>query len=235
MLGVPEDLLSTNQSDCFLWYESTRRITEFDLQKKNQDMPTIAIALTASEMLYSNKPARNNEGSGLVYTVHYSNHCCASELSKFLHFLQPARVEPIVQPSTRKKPTQSVIALYLAEKSAELSSDMEGTTNGFYDELYYKDQEVPPNVETEEMSEVIPSPSFHSVPSSPPEKESQSLSDDDDTELKSVIRQARELIAVIHSELDSNDPEHIYSTGFIGKLRSLTELYRPVTGVSLES
>jgi len=38
---------TTDQTDSLLWYETLRKITDFDIKQKNQEMPTIAIRLIA--------------------------------------------------------------------------------------------------------------------------------------------------------------------------------------------
>ena len=60
----------------------------------------------------------------------------------------------------------------------------------------------------------------------------QSTSNEEEEE--EVISRAQEVIASIHLELDQNDPKHIYSSVIIEKLRSLTEIYAPLTSISFD-
>ena len=92
-MGLPVDLFTTNQNDSQLWFEQLRRMSLFDLKAKNMETPTIGIALTASGLLKDSCALRNDK---LIFTVPYSNHCSASELLRFLHFLKPKSVEKIV-------------------------------------------------------------------------------------------------------------------------------------------
>ena len=62
---------TNDQTDSLLWYETLRKITEFDIKQKNVEMPTIAIRLTASGLLYKSEEKSDD---GLIFCVPYSNH-----------------------------------------------------------------------------------------------------------------------------------------------------------------
>lgn len=65
MTHFTQDQIQSN-----LWYESLRKITDFDIKMKNAETPTIAIRLTASGLLYKSEASED----GLVFCVPYSNH-----------------------------------------------------------------------------------------------------------------------------------------------------------------
>lgn len=223
ILGIPEHVLTTNQTESLLWYAPLRTVNGFDLKNKNLEMPTIAIVLTASEMLFK---STRSFPSDLVFSVPYSNHCSASELTTFLEFVQPARIEKIVAPSSKKPVLESVISNYLSSRAvdvpAEITDDMEATENGDFQELYIKERGEEDESVDEHRGETQ-DPLGTSVPC-------QSTSNEEEE----VISRAQEVITSIHLELDQNDPKHIYSSVIIEKLRSLTEIYAPLTGISFD-
>lgn len=98
IMGLPMELFTTNQSESQLWFEHLRRMSLFDLKAKNLETPTIGIALTASGLLTESRVLRNDK---LIFTVPYSNHCSASELLGFLHFVKPKSIEKIVTGNSR--------------------------------------------------------------------------------------------------------------------------------------
>lgn len=278
ILGLGDEILSTNQEESYLWQASLRHVTELDLKKKNLEIPTIAIVLTASGLLRSSGPKTRNgikstddeaeSTERLVYTVSYSNHCCASELAKFLSFLRPAKVERIVDRRINNSSANpSVIDLYLASKSSgscsQLSSDMEDTANGDYDELYFASQK-----KTGASQEELMETSFHSaasedmLPATPPTSsgfqtpENQPALAISTTQSEEVFVQtglltveepppppddweakAESLLVAINAQLDEcqGDPgDVIYSPSFVSKLLALTKIYEPVTGISFQ-
>ena len=93
IMGLPVELFTTNQNDSQLWFEQLRRMSLFDLKAKNLETPTIGIALTACGLLTDWRILLDDK---LVFTVPYSNHCSASELLRFLHFIKPKSIEKIV-------------------------------------------------------------------------------------------------------------------------------------------
>ena len=242
VLGLPLKVFTTNQADSLLWFEKLIKISQFDLRKKNLEMPTIAIKLTASGLLHN--VSKQKDDDELVFTVPYSNHSSPKELSKCLEFLQPKLVERIVTIGANVLHTSSVIDKYLAAiKQAEMTDD---------DTFSYAD--------SMEISDVAPFKSqmpnyFHSANGRGQQAleitEDETLESDDykvvspsvpvaSTQTPSSLIESRndamanasKIISSIHSDLDKFKDEYIYTEEFINKLISLHKIYQPITGIS---
>ena len=254
VLGLDKDLLTTDQEESVIWQESLRHVTEFDLKTKNRETPTIAIVLTASGLLYSSAAAGpRTRGAAAVdkfiFTVRYSNHCSASELAKFLNFLQPINVVRIVDPPPGNKKSssgQSVIDLYVAGRkeqnissSAEMSSDMEEATVGSYDELFIQQQQIVPDelmdtsFQSAEDDDIPQTASVNSAGYQTPDSQPSTPAQPSANE--KAIAQATAAIRSINAELDAAENERIiYSTSFMSKLMALAGIYEPLTGISFQ-
>lgn len=213
VLGLPEEIFTTNQTDSQLWFEQLRRMAQFNLKAKNLEMPTIAIALTASGLLH--RPTNRDEG--LLFTVPYSNHCSASELAKFLQFLKPRKIERIVQASKSKG--RSVISDYIvaidtqlepfAGKNVEVIESMDETDEEIIFESrvsksYVVVMEPEKNMECDD--ELISSSALAVV------------------KKRNEIQKAEKLLESICTDLDERGDIIIYSNDFSDKLVSLIRL-----------
>ncbi|XP_057373716.1 5' exonuclease Apollo-like [Daphnia carinata] len=251
ILKMPCDHFTTEQADSALWFEKMHKISQFNLKKKNADMPTIAIKLTASGLFYKSEKFKDDE---LIFTVSYSNHSSASELAKFLDFLQPAVVERIVSTHGNKSGCSSVIDSYVSKmKAAEMTDDVSSDSMeiSIFAGPSFKSQV--PDFFCSAVSR-IQSPHAIAVM----ETENTALSEDMDVEVPlerfsilnaiekpplasepenlNVMEKANELIASILSDLDQfhedDNEDYIYSSAFIEKLMALNMVYEPVTGIT---
>ncbi|KZS16346.1 Uncharacterized protein APZ42_017968 [Daphnia magna] len=255
ILKMPCDHFTTEQADCALWFEKMHQISQFNLKKKNADIPTIAIKLTASGLLYKSQNFKDDE---LIFTVPYSNHSSASELAKFLDFLQPTTVERIISTHGNNSGGSSVIDSYVSKmKGAEMTDDAssDSTESSFFTGPAFKSQV--PDYFCSAVSR-IHSPDAIAVM----ETENTALSEDMDVEaplgkfgrfsilnaiekplmaskpenLNVVTEEANELIASIVSDLDrfheDGNEDYIYSDAFIEKLMALNMIYQPLTGIT---
>ena len=250
LLGLPcEEIFTTNQADSLLWFEKLNQISQFDLRKKNSEMPTIAIKLTASGLLYTSSKFKDDE---LIFTVPYSNHSSASELAKCLDFLQPNSVERIVKTNLHKAGS-SVIDSYLATiKAAELTDDitsdsmelssfespvLKSQVSDYFSSAVSKFESPLPHdtALSEDMDDEIPIELKSPVIPVAAQKSPSSTTISE--ELEDVITKANSIIVSIFSDLDQfkeeNNNDNIYSDAFIEKLMSLHKIYQPLTGVSM--
>ena len=212
-------------------------------------MPTIAIKLTASGLLYTSSKFKDDE---LIFTVPYSNHSSASELAKCLDFLQPSSVERIVKTNPHKAGS-SVIDSYLATiKAAELTDDitsdsmelssfespvLKSQVSDYFSSAVSKFESPLPHdtALSEDMDDEIPlewkSPV---IPVAAQKSPSTTIISE---ELEDAITKANSIIVSIFSDLDQfkeeNNNDTIYSDAFIEKLMSLHKIYQPLTGVSM--
>ena len=198
IMGLPIEMCTTNQSDSQLWFEQLRRMTVFDLKTKNQETPTIGIALTASSLLNKSTTVPKNEK--LMYTVPYSNHCSASELLRFLRFMKPKKIERIVADS--KITGQSVLSIYNLECQAESFDEKE------------EEQEWVHSAEEMVVEEE------KSAPSASP--------DDDTVFQSKInaVSKADDILNSVCADLDEFDDQVIYSDRFIEKLLSLSQIHQ---------
>ena len=258
LLSLPcEEIFTTDQADSLLWFEKLNQISQFDLKKKNSEMPTIAIKLTASGLLYKSSKFKDDE---LIFTVPYSNHSSASELAKCLDFLQPSLVERIVKTNAKKQGV-SVIDSYLATiTAAEMTDDITSDSMELssFDSPVFKSQVpdyfysavsqclspmpiAPTGTEdtalSEDMDEEI-SLEFES-PLIPVASQKSTLPTTISGELDEVVTNANSIIISICSDLDQfeedNNNDYIYSNAFVEKLMSLHKIYQPFTGVPLST
>ncbi|KAI9556758.1 hypothetical protein GHT06_016549 [Daphnia sinensis] len=251
-LKMPCDHFTTEQADCVLWFEKMHQISQFNLKKKNEEIPTIAIKLTASGLLYKSSNFKDDE---LIFTVPYSNHSSASELAKFLDFLQPAMVERIVSTHGNKSGGTSVIDCYMSKIKAEMTDDASSDSMeiSIFASSAFKSQV--PDYFCSAVSR-IPSPDAIAAM----ETENTALSEDIDIEVplekidrfsilnamekplpkpenfNAIMEEADALIASIVSDLDQfhedGNEDYIYSDAFIEKLMALNTVYQPLTGIT---
>lgn len=256
LLGLPcEEIFTTDQADSLLWFEKLNQISQFDLKKKNSEMPTIAIKLTASGLLYKSTKFKDDE---LIFTVPYSNHSSASELAKCLDFLQPGLVERIVRTNTQK-PGLSIIDKfhsYLATiKAAEMTDDITSDSMEIssFDSPVFKSQA--PDYFYSAVSQ-FQSP----LPIAPTGTEDTALSEDMDEELPlelgspripvaaqrspvltktsgeldEVLTEVNSIVISILSDIDQfeeDDHYYIYSDAFFEKLMVLHKNYQSFTDI----
>lgn len=236
VLELPCEMFTTNQNDSLLWFEQLRKITQFDLRQKNLEMPTIAITLTASGLLYKNSKPRDDD---LIFNVPYSNHSSASELARCLNYLQPTIVERIVQSPTRK-PVTSVVINYQNNRPAELTSDSDSMETEEFMPPVHRSQKpdeyfTPASAATLLLPPIEPSSqSQESTDEIVSSRASSTSSSRDPTEVEGdVARRAEEVIASLHADMDA-DGRCVYTDGFIKKLIGLAKIYEPVTGIPFD-
>ncbi len=256
LLGLPcEEIFTTDQADSLLWFEKLNQISQFDLKKKNSEMPTIAIKLTASGLLYKSSKFKDDE---LIFTVPYSNHSSASELAECLDFLQPGLVERIVRTNTQKSGL-SVIDRYLATiKAAEMTDDITSDSMEIssFDSPVFKSQApdyfysavsqfqspmliAPTGTEdtalSEDMDEEVPLEL--GSPLIPVAAQRSPLLTTTSGELDEIVTEADPIIISMCSDLDQieedNNNDYVYSNAFVEKLMSLHKIYQPFTGIPL--
>ena len=237
-----DEYFTTDQAESSLWFEKLFNISQFDLKAKNREMPTIAIKLTASGLLY--KTPRTNKEDDVIFTVPYSNHCSATELSEFLDFIQPRLIERIVPTSGVAKRGNSVIDSYLASNSpAEMTDDtsFDSTEQNSLDFPPYKSQ-VPDffqsavsqlSVATEQtaLSEDLDSMEL----SGPPSPQVSEPVGETIVVTPNWMLNAKAIIDSVKSDLSHYGDDHIYTEEFIEKLMSLHRTYEPITGLSIEN
>lgn len=250
---MPCEHFTTDQADSGLWFEKMHQISQFNLRKKNSETPTIAIKLTASGLLYKSQNFKDDE---LIFTVPYSNHSSASELARFLAFLQPTMVERIIS-TCDKKPGVSVIDSYLTTiNAAELTDD--ASSDSMEVSVF-----VSPSFESQVPDYFCSAVSRIQSPIMVKETENTALSEDLDIEMPLVtsgrfsvldgvpkppliskpanmnfnVDEADELIASIASDLDrfheGGNDDYIYSSAFIEKLTALHMVYQSHTGINM--
>jgi hypothetical protein len=258
LLSLPcDEVFTTDQTNSLLWFEKLNQISQFDLKKKNSEMPTIAIKLTASGLLYNSSKFKDDE---LIFTVPYSNHSSASELAQFLDFLHPNSVERIVKTKPQKS-VSSVIDSYLAtRKAAEMTDDItsdsmelssfespvfKSQVSDFFHSAVSQFQSPEPiaTVETEytalteDMDDEIPMEL--ESPIIPVATQKSPFSTIISGELEDAVTKANSIIVSIFSDLDQIKEDHnndyIYSDDLIEKLISLHKIYQPFTGVPLSN
>lgn len=242
---MPCDLFTTNQADSLIWFEKLHKITPSDLRKKNLEMPTIAIKLTASGFLASASKSKDDE---LIMTVPYSNHCSSSELGKFLDFLQPRLIERIVVDG--KTPTSSIIGIYLATNRAELTEDsssfseassLDGTPfksqlpDYFHSAVSHNQSPKILAEGTEEtaLSEDMDTSLMGTKDPSISVAVSKPLSSPNSVNIEEFVENASRMISSINADLQQFTADYIYKEAFIEKLISLAKIYEPVTGIFL--
>lgn len=245
LLGLPMEHFTTNQADSLLLVEKLHKISQYDLKQKNREMPTIAIRLTASGLLQQ----ISSKSDDLIFNVLYSNHSSASELTQFLDFLKPRLVERIVK--KENKPASSVIDCYLATIKAEMTDDTSSLSDSMevssFDGAPFKSQmpdyfhsavsrnQSPKGTGTEETALTEDMDSLPIVFGSPliSVAEQKPLSVSKPMDLEGLVANADRVISSIESDLNQFEEDYIYTEPFIEKLISLTKLYQPITGISL--
>lgn len=261
LLGLPcEEIFTTDQADSLLWFEKLNQISQFDLKKKNSEMPTIAIKLTASGLLYKSTKFKDDE---LIFTVPYSNHSSASELAKCLDFLQPGLVERIVRTNSQK-PGLSIIDKfhsYLATiKAAEMTDDITSDSMEIssFDSPVFNSQApdyfysavsqfqspmpiAPTGTEdtalSEDMDEELPLEL--ESPRIPVAAQTSPLLTTTSGELDEVVTEVDSIVFSICSDLDqfgeeNNNEYTLYSDAF-EKLMSLHKIYQPFTDIPMQN
>lgn len=254
-MGIPLEHFTTIQSDTLLWFEKLHNISNFDIKKKNLEMPTIAIRMTAWGS--ANGASSKLKEDELIVTVPYSNHCSSSELKEFLDFVQPQLVERIVQ--KQHTPHMSVIDFYspvirdamtddssCSLDSAELSSfdgapfKTQRPHDYFQSAVNHNQSPAVLDLTADEMaalSEDMDSPVAGAVhsPLPPPDLSQKPGPDGKSIDVEGAVAKASRLLSSINSDLKRFDDDYIYTEPFLEKLIALTKVYQPVTGIGLPS